>query len=75
MKIIDKVDFLVFQTTVSGDSACSPLTSAVCGSFAGAIAAALTTPLDVAKTRIILMQVVKKIQRIDEFRDDMFWLS
>lgn len=31
-----------------------PLQGACCGSFAGAIAAGLTTPLDVAKTRIML---------------------
>ncbi|KHN73601.1 S-adenosylmethionine mitochondrial carrier protein [Toxocara canis] len=33
---------------------CSPLESAACGSIAGSIAAAITTPLDVAKTRIML---------------------
>ena len=32
----------------------SPLESAGCGSLAGAVAAAATTPLDVAKTRIML---------------------
>merc|ERR1719321_1083591 len=32
----------------------SPLQGAACGSFAGCIAAALTTPLDVASTRIML---------------------
>lgn len=40
----------------SGDAPCSPLNSAIYGSFAGGTAAALTTPFDVAKTRIILMQ-------------------
>lgn len=33
---------------------CSPLEGAACGSVAGFIAAGLTTPLDVAKTRIML---------------------
>uniref|UniRef100_A0A8R1HPE4 S-adenosylmethionine mitochondrial carrier protein n=1 Tax=Caenorhabditis japonica TaxID=281687 RepID=A0A8R1HPE4_CAEJA len=33
---------------------CSPLEGAACGSVAGCIAAGLTTPLDVAKTRIML---------------------
>jgi len=32
----------------------SEVQGAACGSFAGAVAAALTTPLDVAKTRIML---------------------
>jgi solute carrier family 25 (mitochondrial S-adenosylmethionine transporter), member 26 len=31
-----------------------PLEAAACGSFSGAIAAALTTPLDVVKTRLML---------------------
>ncbi|KAK2580481.1 hypothetical protein KPH14_006221 [Odynerus spinipes] len=31
-----------------------PMESAACGSFSGAVAAAMTTPLDVAKTRIML---------------------
>lgn len=31
-----------------------PIEGAICGAFAGSIAAALTTPLDVAKTRIML---------------------
>ncbi|CAJ0599646.1 unnamed protein product [Cylicocyclus nassatus] len=33
---------------------CSPLEGAACGSAAGLVAAAITTPLDVAKTRIML---------------------
>lgn len=32
----------------------SPVQAATCGSFAGAIAAALTTPIDVVKTRLML---------------------
>ncbi|KAK6046698.1 hypothetical protein COOONC_15797 [Cooperia oncophora] len=38
---------------------CSPLEGAACGSIAGAFAAALTTPLDVAKTRIMLSKSEK----------------
>ncbi|CAK5092350.1 unnamed protein product [Meloidogyne enterolobii] len=33
---------------------CTPLESATCGSFAGLIAAGITTPLDVLKTRVML---------------------
>lgn len=36
----------------------SPLTVALCGAVAGGIAAGITTPLDVAKTRIMLSQQV-----------------
>jgi len=35
----------------------NPIQSAMCGSFSGAIAAAITTPIDVAKTRLMLLQV------------------
>jgi len=31
--------------------------SALCGSFSGGLAAAITTPIDVAKTRLMLLQV------------------
>jgi solute carrier family 25 S-adenosylmethionine transporter 26 len=34
----------------------NPLQGALCGSFAGGVAAALTTPLDVLKTRIMLSE-------------------
>ncbi|WKY00090.1 hypothetical protein Q1695_014736 [Nippostrongylus brasiliensis] len=37
---------------------CSPLEGAACGSVAGGFAAAVTTPLDVAKTRIMLSKSV-----------------
>jgi len=36
------------------DGECSPLQGATCGAFAGGFSAAVTTPLDVAKTRIML---------------------
>jgi hypothetical protein len=39
---------------LQGVKQCSSVESAACGSIAGAIAAGLTTPLDVAKTRIML---------------------
>uniref|UniRef100_A0AAQ4PC56 Mitochondrial S-adenosylmethionine carrier protein n=1 Tax=Gasterosteus aculeatus aculeatus TaxID=481459 RepID=A0AAQ4PC56_GASAC len=37
--------------------------AAVCGAFAGAVAAVVTTPLDVAKTRIMLAKVYKHTER------------
>ncbi|VDK53339.1 unnamed protein product [Anisakis simplex] len=40
---------------------CTPLESAACGSISGSIAAAITTPLDVAKTRIMLHEGCKRI--------------
>uniref|UniRef100_A0A0N5AWR2 S-adenosylmethionine mitochondrial carrier protein n=1 Tax=Syphacia muris TaxID=451379 RepID=A0A0N5AWR2_9BILA len=39
---------------------CSPFESAACGSVAGSIAGAITTPLDVAKTRIMLDETLKQ---------------
>lgn len=46
----------------------SPLKGALCGSFAGGIAAAITTPLDVLKTRLMLskerISVVKLFQTL-----------
>ncbi|ETN68794.1 carrier protein PET8 domain protein [Necator americanus] len=38
---------------------CSPVEGAACGSIAGSVAAAITTPLDVAKTRIMLSKTGK----------------
>uniref|UniRef100_A0A915Q0U4 Mitochondrial carrier protein n=1 Tax=Setaria digitata TaxID=48799 RepID=A0A915Q0U4_9BILA len=40
---------------------CTPLESAACGSAAGSIAAAITTPLDVAKTRMMLNENTSRV--------------
>ena len=47
------------MSTPGGDmtSELGTLPAAVCGSIAGGLAAAVTTPLDVAKTRIMLGEV------------------
>ncbi|OQV24255.1 S-adenosylmethionine mitochondrial carrier protein [Hypsibius exemplaris] len=47
-------EFLKSEVAIYQERPISPIYSAVCGSVAGAIAAAITTPLDVAKTRIML---------------------
>ncbi len=41
----------------------SPLQGAVCGAIAGGIAAAATTPLDVAKTRVMLAKVGVSVRK------------
>lgn len=53
----------------------SPLQGSVCGSVAGGIAAAVTTPLDVIKTRIMLckekvsiVQIVKEVAKEEGLR-------
>ena len=47
------------QTTwgISQGRPVDPWQGAVCGACAGAVAAAMTTPLDVAKTRVMLAKV------------------
>jgi hypothetical protein len=45
---------VVTENSSSSESLLSPFEAAVCGSVSGMIAAAITTPLDVAKTRLML---------------------
>ncbi|GMI16585.1 hypothetical protein TrLO_g15608 [Triparma laevis f. longispina] len=40
----------------------SPIQSAICGSFGGAIAAAVTTPLDVVKTRLMVGEDIQGVK-------------
>jgi len=47
-------EYLKRKWAINNDGSISPIKSALCGSVAGSIAAGLTTPLDVAKTRIML---------------------
>ncbi|VDO45372.1 unnamed protein product [Haemonchus placei] len=47
-------EFLKKTVTSKQGCDCTPIEGAACGSVAGAFAAALTTPLDVAKTQIML---------------------
>ena len=45
-----------WSKTLSDGAPLSPWQSAICGSLAGGISASVTTPLDVAKTRIMLSE-------------------
>ncbi|KAI6191519.1 putative carrier protein PET8 [Aphelenchoides bicaudatus] len=47
-------EYLKRKWAINADGTVVPLKSALCGSVAGAISAGVTTPLDVAKTRIML---------------------
>ena len=46
---------------MSQGRAVDPWQGAVCGAISGGLAAALTTPLDVLKTRIMLAQVLSSV--------------
>lgn len=50
-----------------------PYEGAICGAFAGSIAAAITTPLDVAKTRIMLSS--RKSENLTELKVSRVLLS
>jgi len=47
---------LKVQVSEARGAPCSPLESALCGAAGGAVAAALTNPMDVVKTRLMLQQ-------------------
>ncbi|EPB72065.1 hypothetical protein ANCCEY_08860 [Ancylostoma ceylanicum] len=52
-------EFLKKKVAARKQADCSPVEGAACGSIAGSVAAAITTPLDVAKTRIMLSKAEK----------------
>jgi solute carrier family 25 S-adenosylmethionine transporter 26 len=71
-------EFLKREWSANQGSPVNPLQGAVCGSIAGGIAAATTTPLDVIKTRIMLneervsaIHLAKVILREEGFK--VFW--
>ena len=45
----------------SGKDRCSPLQSSYCGALSGGFSAAITTPLDVAKTRVMLAEASSEL--------------
>ena len=53
------------STTTTTTTAVEPYQAMICGSFSGAIAAFLTTPLDVAKTQIMLQDFGGSSRSID----------
>ena len=52
---------------MSQGRAVDPWQGAVCGAISGGLAAALTTPLDVLKTRIMLAQVLFRCYLVSEY--------
>ena len=49
-------EYLKKEWSTHQNSAITPLQSTVCGAMAGGVSALLTTPLDLAKTRIMLAE-------------------
>lgn len=49
-------EYLKANWVVNTNLPLTPVSVAICGAIAGGIAAAITTPLDVAKTRIMLAE-------------------
>ena len=59
LRVFKNIYVLLLQASWASmqGSPVQPWQGAVCGAFAGGIAAATTTPLDVAKTRVMLAKV------------------
>ncbi|XBW37737.1 hypothetical protein QEN19_003319 [Hanseniaspora menglaensis] len=60
---------LKWKIMEGNDKNLAPWKGALCGSFSGATAAAITTPLDVIKTRLMLSKLSSKVSIIDIIKE------